>query len=145
MEQSQGIGKLFNADGNAPDPEGGDLRGLSSGYNFANGAIGTPELVFQAKDGREVTFNADVFDDHVHIPCPICALGKHEHGLMVRKGVKAWTYDPMAQAPTFPGWESARMMIAYPRGTGGQLSMDPVKCPWGKHQFSIKNNVVRAE
>lgn len=143
MEQSPGLGRLFNVDGNAPDPEGGDLRGVSPGYNMAAGALGSPVLFYPARDGTDTRCDADVFDAHVHLHCPICLHAGFEHGLMIHKGVAEWGYDPLTPAPTFPGWDTARTMITYPKGTGGRLSMKTVQCPWGKHKFSIANNVVK--
>jgi hypothetical protein len=136
---------LFSAAGNAPDPEGGDLRGVDGGYNLSKAALGHPELILVARDGREVTFFADAFPDHLHLHCPFCRLEGAEHGLMVREGVREWLYEPMIQAPTFPGWDGARMMISYPRGTGGRLQLRPLTCPWCKTKFAINNNVVKAE
>jgi hypothetical protein len=136
---------LFSADGNAPDPEGGDLRGLDTGVELGNSALGHPELIYIARDGREVTFFADAFDDHLHLHCPFCRLAGAEHGLMVRQGVREWLYEPLVQAPAFPGWDSIRMLISYPKGTGGRLQLAPLTCPWCKTKFAITNNVVRPE
>jgi hypothetical protein len=126
----------------APDPTGADQRGVDTGYDFAGGALGRPELIFSARDGRDVFLQADVFEDHVHVHCPMCRLEGHEHGLMIRKGVKAWLYEPMHAAPAFPGWEPARMLLAYPQGMGGRLSIEAFECPWCKHKLRIDHNVV---
>ena len=133
---------LYRADGNAPDPLGGDLRGLSSNIDLTGGALGHPELIFSARDGRDVFLQADAYEDHVHVHCPACRLDGHEHGLMIRAGQKAFLYEPMMAAPAFPGWEPARMLLAYPRGMGGCLSVEPFLCPWCKHTFRIDKNVV---
>ena len=145
MAEPSDLQKVFTAPTGVADPEGTGLRGVAPGYDFTLAAFGHPELILVSKDGREVTFNADVFDDHVHLHCGFCRLTGEEHGLMVRKGVRDWLYEPLEQAKTFPGWSDARMMAFYPKGTGGRFQLAPITCPWCKTKFAIENNVVRIE
>ena len=118
-----------------------DKRGLLSGNAADAHAIGKPELIYQAKNGKDVLLQADVTLEHVHLHCPVCRLNGHEHGIMIRAGVKQWGFDPMRQV-VFPEWESAQMMVKYPQGSGGCLNVEAFKCPWCSFKLRIADNVV---
>ncbi len=159
MEQPSNLKEVFHVAGNAPDPEGGDLRGVSPGYNFTNAALGHPFLQYVLRDGREILLEADVYDDHIHIICPICQSAGRTVGLRIRKDQKAYEYDPLVEPPMFPGWVSDQRKIALPKGAGGTLSVPKFRCTWEAApdstrkfglarclwQVSIRNNVVRDE
>lgn len=126
---------------NAPDPEGGDRVGVQSTVDLTAGALGHPELLYEAKNGKDVLLQADVYADHVHLHCPICRLNGHEHGLMIRAGDKDFEYVPLAQL-VFRGWEAARMMLKYPQGSGGTFNVAAFTCPWCSFRMRIVDNVV---
>lgn len=137
--------KAFSAHDNVADPDGGDLRGVDAGYDLAKGgALGLPELIYVTRDGRrEVLLQADVFEDHIHLHCPVCRLkDSAEHGIMIRAGVKQWLYEPLEQIACFPGWDVALMMLKFPRGTCGRLSVQKFTCPWCKTTMAVDKNVV---
>jgi hypothetical protein len=137
------VGGLFSSPQMA-DPEGQAGVGAAPGYDFQKSAIGAAELICIV-GSREVLFNVDVFPEHVHLHCPFCKLAGEHHGLMIRKGVKEWSFEPMAAVPPFPGWDEHRMVLAYPHGLGGRFHLEPITCPWEKckAKFAIDHNVVR--
>lgn len=136
--------KTFSTRDQVADPGGTGAVGKAAGYDFAKSAIGNPELIFITRDGaREVTLQADVFLDHLHLHCPVCRLDGHEHGLRINVGTKDWLYEPDKQVKKFPGWDEAQMMFKFPKGSGGRLSVDKFTCSWCKSVLAIDRNVVR--
>jgi hypothetical protein len=135
-EADESMEKAFSAHGSRAE-------GLNAGYDLAKGsALGLPELIYITRDGRrEVLLQADVFEDHLHLHCAVCKLNGGEHGIMIRKGMKDWLFEPLEHV-TFPGWESARMMAMFPKGSGGRLSVGKFKCPWCKTTMAVDKNVV---
>ncbi len=130
MEQPSNLKEVFHVAGNAPDPEGGDLRGLSVGHNFSNAALGHPQLHYRLGDGREIILEADVYHDHVHIICPICHEAGRTVGLRIRVDQKDYEYNPLVEPPMWPGWVADQRRIAFPRGVGGTFSCAPFRCTW---------------
>jgi len=124
----------------APTARPDDGVGVDTTHDFTGGSF-KPELIYQGKNGKDVLLQADVTPEHVHLHCPICKLNGNEHGIMIRAGVKEWGFDPMRQV-VFPGWESAQMMVKYPQGSGGCLSVEAFKCPWCSFKLRIADNVV---
>jgi hypothetical protein len=118
-----------------------DNVGLVSSNAVDSAKIGLPELIYQAKNGKDVLLQADVTLEHVHLHCPICELNGKANGIMIRAGVKAWDFDPTRQI-TFPGWEPAVMLLRYPMGSGGCLNVEAFKCPWCAFKLRIADNVV---
>lgn len=152
---------LFHVAGDAPDPTGGNLRGVAAGYDLTKTALGHPMLFYRV-GSEEMILEADVYDLndlplHVRLLCPICLAMGRTVGLTIWANQKAMQYEKDAAVPVFPGWTEAQMRHAFPEGAGGRLSVEPFRCTWeatpelsrrfGLSQcpwkVAINNNVVR--
>jgi hypothetical protein len=129
--------ETFHVAGDAPDPAGTDLRGVSPGYDFTRAAAGHPFLHYTM--GREIFIEADVYaigdePPHIILHCPWCiARGRptNQTGLRIRADAKPFSYEPEGVVPPFPGWTVEQMRHAFPRGAGGLLSIaEPIACTW---------------
>jgi hypothetical protein len=156
------IKDVFHVAGDAPDPTGGDLRGVSPGYSLNQGAEGHPMLWWRLPNGKELILEADVYalpeqPRHIYLLCPVCLLNGMQNQLAIREDQKQFSYEPRARVPAFPGWSSSQMAHAFPRGAGGLLSVAEFRCTFesvpdlersfglGQCTFHvvIDNNVVR--
>lgn len=139
MEQERTIKDVFHVAGDAPDPAGElrSARGFMPGYDLAKGALGHPMLLYRPKNGPELILEADVFNgpdgQYIYLICPRCLATGHTNQLRIRQGIKAFSYDPAAVVPTFPGWTAEQMRHAFPKGAGGLLSVEPFSCTWEEH------------
>lgn len=125
---------IFHVAGDAPDPDGTGLRGVSPGYNMTNAALGHPMILYRA-GGQELLLEADVYalpgePMRVHLLCPRCLARGHTQGLNIRADHKAVAYDVNDAVPVFPGWTRDQMTRAMPRGAGGRLSVEAFACTW---------------
>jgi hypothetical protein len=123
--------EVFNLTEDRPDPRGGDRRGVEVGHDLTAGAIGHP-LVWTpyTNKGIQIVLEVDVYDDHLHLHCPMCFMAGREVGLMIRRGEKAYEYDPNAKPPLWPGWVPEQLAVSYPQGVGGRLHVEPFRCTW---------------
>lgn len=148
--------------GDAPDPEGGAAHGVAPGYQLTRSAQGHPMLIYKLPTGVEIILEADVYDvpdRYIYLLCPLCLARGHKNMLRIREGVKAFSYDPAAPVPVFPGWTMDQMRNAFKNGAGGVLSVEPFECTWEEvpdlargsgfqkcgWRVSIDKNVVRDE
>lgn len=129
--------ETFHVAGDAPDPAGTGLRGQAPGYRFTQAALGHPLCFYSfGAPGGDTIVEMDVYAPpdqpmYVHLLCPHCLVrSKATHGITVRADQKGMSYDPHGIARTFPGWTDAQMARAYPRGTGGLISIDRFRCTW---------------
>lgn len=156
------IKDVFHVAGDAPDPEGGALRGVAPGYNLTRSAIGHPLMLYRVA-GQELILEADVYalpnePMYIHLICPLCLMNGRTVALRIIEGRKQLSYDPRADVPTFPGWSRDQMLHAFPHGLGGLLSVEPFGCTWEEEpnlerggmgfsccpwKVAIENNVVR--
>lgn len=142
MNHQESIKELFHVAGDVPDPAGGDLRGVSPGYDFERGRYGRPFVLWQFGD-HEVVLELDVY--HVEgepmqmiVICPMCiAAGRDNQGLTIRQDAKPFLYERDVEPPVWPGWSRERMRAEYQRvtgsksvGYGGRLSVEPFACTW---------------
>jgi len=164
MTDESTIKDLFHVAGDAPDPTGGNLRGVAAGYDLTKSAIGHPMLLYRV-GSEEMILEADVYELeglplHVRIICPICLAMGRTSGLTIWANQKGMQYEAAGLVPIFPGWTAAQMRQAFgdrPGGAGGRLSVEPFRCTWeatpeltrrfGLAQcpwnVAIENNVVR--
>lgn len=155
--------ELFHVAGDAPDPSGTGLRGVSPGYDLTKSALGHPFLLWRRPDGGEMMLEADVYampgsPMYIIILCPLCAMNGRTSGLRIDQAKKAMSYDEKASISCFPGWTKEQTKGAFPNGTGGVLSVEPFACTWEespdlKRDFglskcnwrvAIDNNFVRS-
>lgn len=146
--------------GDAPDPEGGSARGVAPGYQLTKAAQGHPLLHYRLSTGQEIILEADVYDvpdRYIYLLCPACLARGRQNMLRIREGNKAFSYDPTAPVPVFPGWTMEQMKHAFKDGAGGVLSVEPFECTWEEEpdlsrgmglekcgwRVSIEKNVVR--
>jgi hypothetical protein len=127
--------ETFHVLGDAPDPTGGEAKGLAPGYRLTQSALGHPRCHYSFGSGGEMIVEADVYalrgqPMYVHLLCPHCAARGHTNALKIAGDHKAMSYAPYGIAPTFPGWSDRQMVNAFPRGTGGLLSIERFRCTW---------------
>lgn len=135
MPHAQTLKEVFHVAGDAPDPRGGDLRGVAAGYDLTRSALGRPMLHYRLPDGTELVLEADVYampeqPIYVLMLCPRCLAGGRQNALRIVQGAKAMVYEPAAAVPPFPGWTQEQMAHAFPHGAGGLLSVEAFGCTW---------------
>jgi len=163
MTHDQTLKETFHVAGDAPDPTGGALRGVSPGYDLTRTALGHPMLLYRVTGtSKEIILEADIYaipgqPMYVHLICPLCLINGRTVGLKIDQSHKSLSYDVSSPVPTFPGWTNEQMKQAFPDGLGGRLSVEPFKCTWEetpdlkrldglaccRWQVAIDNNVVR--
>lgn len=128
--------EVFHVAGDQPDPTGHtDLRGVAPGYNLTRSALGHPKVLFMLY-GEPVILTVDVYaiagePMNLHLMCPVCiALGRDHVALRIVEGQKAFSYEPGAQVPLWPGWSRDEIRHNYPEGLGGLLNVEPFGCTW---------------
>jgi len=130
--------ETFQVSGDAPDPAGTGMRGVSPGYDFTKSAIGHPMLHYALPNGKELIVEADVYHipgeaPYVLLECPICMMakgGKTGTSLKISADNKKLSYEKDGRVPPFPGWSEKQMKHCFPSGAGGLLSVEEFACSW---------------
>lgn len=136
QNDDQMLRETFHVAGDAPDPAGGDLRGMAPGYRFTQSAMGHPICFYAFGPKGEMPMTVDIYQlpdqpMYAHLLCPHCFVrSRATNGIIVRADIKEMSYDPAGFAPTFPGWTDREMAMNFPRGTGGLLSIARFRCTW---------------
>lgn len=134
MTHDSTIKELFTVAGDQPDPGGTGARGISTGFDFTATALGHPMLLYRASNGKELVLEADIYMGptglYIHLICPECLLAGRTNALRIVESQKAMSYEPDLSPPPFPGWTKEQMLMAFPVGSGGMLSIEPFRCTW---------------